>query len=281
MADEAVHEIQLNGKQLVFTFMAATVVAVVVFLCGVMVGRGVRAPRTSDLAAVTADPLSDPTTDSLINASPLNAPAAAVPVPNGAPAASQETLSYPTRLEGAEPPDETLRDLDTPAAPVAARAATPPPVAPAAALAPATPTPAPAAAPSAPPPADAAAKAALAAAVKTASDAAAKAASAAAAKAAPPAATPVAPAAPRAPVAVAATEPAGNGFVVQVAATRERGEADTIARRLAGKGYPAFVTSPAAGMFRVRVGKFTDRREAETVATRLEKEEQFKPWVTR
>ena len=70
---------------------------------------------------------------------------------------------------------------------------------------------------------------------------------------------------------------------MQVAATRDRGEADTIAKRLTGKGYPAFVTTPASGpqMFRVRVGTYKDRREAETVAVRLEREEQFKPWVTR
>ena len=43
--DDAFHEIQLNGKQLVFLFMAATVVSVVIFLCGVLVGRGVRAER--------------------------------------------------------------------------------------------------------------------------------------------------------------------------------------------------------------------------------------------
>ena len=45
MSDDGFHEIQLNGKQLVFLFMAATVVSVVIFLCGVMVGRGVRADR--------------------------------------------------------------------------------------------------------------------------------------------------------------------------------------------------------------------------------------------
>ena len=50
MSDEGVHEIQLNGKQLVFMFMAVTVVAVVIFLCGVMVGRGVRAPRAAEQA---------------------------------------------------------------------------------------------------------------------------------------------------------------------------------------------------------------------------------------
>ncbi len=36
------YELQLNNKQLVFFFMAAVATAVVVFLCGVMVGRGVR-----------------------------------------------------------------------------------------------------------------------------------------------------------------------------------------------------------------------------------------------
>ena len=40
--DEAgYYELQLNNKQLVFFFMAAVAIAVVVFLCGVLVGRGV------------------------------------------------------------------------------------------------------------------------------------------------------------------------------------------------------------------------------------------------
>ena len=63
-----------------------------------------------------------------------------------------------------------------------------------------------------------------------------------------------------------------------------RSEADAIARRLSSKGYAAYVLTPATGtpsVFRVRVGKFTTRREAESVAARLQKEEQFKPWVTR
>ena len=50
MADEGLREIQLNGKQLVFLFMASTVVAVVIFLCGVMVGRGVRVQAAHELA---------------------------------------------------------------------------------------------------------------------------------------------------------------------------------------------------------------------------------------
>ena len=42
MNDEGFREIQLNGKQLIFLFMAVTVVLVVTFLFGVLVGRGVR-----------------------------------------------------------------------------------------------------------------------------------------------------------------------------------------------------------------------------------------------
>ena len=82
----------------------------------------------------------------------------------------------------------------------------------------------------------------------------------------------------------ATTEPAGSGFSIQVAALREREEADAIVKRLAAKGYAAYVVNPAKGapnMFRVRVGKFKDRSEADTVAARLQKEEQFKPWIVR
>ena len=39
--DDAFREIQLSGKQLVFVFMAGVVIAVVIFLIGVQVGRGV------------------------------------------------------------------------------------------------------------------------------------------------------------------------------------------------------------------------------------------------
>ena len=71
---------------------------------------------------------------------------------------------------------------------------------------------------------------------------------------------------------------------MQIAALNVRSEADAIAKRLSSKGYAAYVLSPANGtptVFRVRVGKFPTRREAETVASKLQKEEQFKPWVTR
>ena len=69
-----------------------------------------------------------------------------------------------------------------------------------------------------------------------------------------------------------------------MAALNKADEADTIVKRLAGKGYPAYVLAPAKGapsVYRVRVGKFKERSEADTVAARLQKEEQFKPWIVR
>lgn len=50
--DDGFHEIQLNGKQLVFLFMAVTVVSVVIFLSGVLVGRGVKLDRGGTSAEV-------------------------------------------------------------------------------------------------------------------------------------------------------------------------------------------------------------------------------------
>jgi cell division septation protein DedD len=209
MAEDGFHEIQLNGKQLVFLFMAVTVVSVVIFLCGVMVGRGVIRPQQSNGLVTAADEVA---TDPTLEGRPASATAPSVS--SDAPLSTQETLTYPERLEEPEPPVETLRE--------------PMPAAPEATAGREMPT------------------------------------------------SPVVPAAIRG-------DPAGSGFVVQVAAVRQRGEADTIARRLSSKGYPAFVTSPpgAPHLFRVRVGKYPDRREAESIAARLEKEEQFKPWITR
>jgi cell division septation protein DedD len=247
MADEGLHEIQLNGKQLVFLFMASTIVAVVIFLCGVMVGRGVRVQRPADAIEASVDAATDPTV-----VTEARAPAASTAAaPTNTPVASQETLTYPDRLEGHEPAEETLKPGSgirnsgfnaTAAKPVAtiAKVAPPPPKAvPATRAVPvapvATPTPTPAPSPSAAPPA-------------------------------------------------LSREPAGTGFVVQVAAVNDRREADTIAKRLAAKGYPSFVTTPPNGTprtFRVRIGKYPNRRDAESIAARLRKEEQFKPWITR
>jgi len=227
MADEGLHEIQLNGKQLVFLFMASTVVAVVIFLCGVMVGRGVRAQRPAEAVEASVDAATDPTAST-----PPREPApSSASIPSNAPIAANETLTYPNRLEGNEPPEETIRP--------GSGIRDPGSVAKVAKAAPPTTT-------------------------------------------AKPAKTTDRRGGPSGPPEQTG-EPAGNGFVVQVAAVNSRTEADAIAKRLAGKGYPSFVTIPPGGvkMFRVRIGKYPTRREAETIAARLEKEDQFKPWITR
>ena len=237
MSDEGVHEIQLNGKQLVFMFMAVTVVAVVIFLCGVMVGRGVRAPRAIELADAAIETPLDPTASvATAPSSPAGSSSQAAPDPTQDP-----TLSS-GRVNATTPPPEPLKEPVQivqevrATAPAKTTAVEPPPAPPAVKIA----------------------------------------------------AAPVKPTVPKTPAPKtsksAAVSESGEGFVVQVAAVKERSEADTIAKRLSSKGFPSFVSSPSAGaarVYRVRVGKYRDRSDAETVARRLEKEEQFKPWITR
>jgi DedD protein len=107
------------------------------------------------------------------------------------------------------------------------------------------------------------------------------------AKAATPAAeTPAKPAlatpAAQKPAATAQSAGRPGAWIVQLTALQDRGAATAIVRRLAGRGYPAFVLDPAAGspgLYRVQVGGYADRAGAEQAARRLEKEEQFKPYV--
>jgi len=240
MSDEGLHEIQLNGKQLVFLFMTATVVAVVIFLCGVMVGRGVPAQRGTP--ALAADG-SDPTTSDEARLAASATDATPTPTAASSPSASASSklgLTYPNRLEEPDPvPEEVPAGLPAHEPFATTAVAKVPPSAPAPKVA---------------------------------------------AKAAPAKA-----AAPAVATASAAKEPAeatasGAGFVVQVAAVRQKAEADAIRGRLTKKGYPAFVATagtPGAPTYRVRVGKYTSKREADTIAAKLEREEQFKPWVTR
>ncbi len=245
--DDGFHEIQLNGKQLVFLFMAATVVSVVIFLCGVLVGRGVKAER---LATAEAPPV-----NVTVEMTPQQ-PAAPAPTPVG---------SDPTAAAAPPPVDDLTYDvrLDKPRAAaeqLKTKARTEPP-APMTAPAPSRPSPA-------PPPAKAAVKA-----------------EARTASAPPPlAASKPAPASKPSPVSAPPPVAAGDGYAVQIAAVNERGEADAMAKRLSSKGYSAYVLAPASGtpsMYRVRIGKFPTKREADTMAAKLQKEEQFKPWVTR
>ena len=219
----------LHGKQLVFVFMAATVAAVVVFLSGVMVGRGVRLQRGG---LTFSDAAGDPTLDA---APPLAAPTGATA--QGPSPASRESLSYPSLLSELKPPDVLPDSAEDPTADALGRVPAP----------------------------DAA---------KGTGSRTRELTRAKDPVGAKPAARP-----PGAPVAADAD--AGTGFAVQVAAVRDRTEADKIAARLKAKGYPAYITSPAPGMFRVRVGKFKEQREADAAAARLEKEEQFKPWIAR
>ena len=214
--DDGFHEIQLNGKQLVFLFMAATVVSVVIFLCGVLVGRGVVAERglsASESTVAEADPLASPEPATAAPATPASADPRAAEPPTAV-----DDITYFDRLEKADGPKENLN------------------------LKPVADTPAPAAA--------------------------------------KPTATASAPAPAAKPQPSAA---APGDYAVQVAALNARGEAEGIAKRLTSKGYEAYVVPPGNGavMYRVRVGHFKTRREAEPVSAKLQKEEQFKPWITR
>jgi cell division septation protein DedD len=214
IGDDGFHEIQLSGKQLVFLFIVVTFVSVVIFLCGVMVGRGARAVRGEEPAAIAADvPPAAP--QAVSDAGP---PAAEPP----APVPENDELSYHKRLQGEGAPAENLK-------PAPAGTGAPAPAEPA-------PEPKPAA-----PPAQAAAD-------------------------------------------VPTTGRPGV-WIVQVAALQDRGVATSLVQRLTGKGYPAFLVAPAGAgprrLFKVQIGRYNDRREAEDVKRRLEKEEQFKPLISR
>ena len=222
-ADDGFHEIQLSGKQLVFLFIVTTTVIVVVFLCGVKVGRGARTAQgdTPDQMAAAATPGTQPVPDA---GSPAAGPPAAEPP---APAAeTPDALSYHERLKGAAPREETLKpNAETRPEP--------------------TPEPAP----------------------KSASPASAAGSTSAAESAGVP----------------VAGRP--GTWAVQVIATRDREMATSIVKRLAGRGYPAFLVAPPAGAgpayYKVHVGRYTDRGEAEQVSLRIKKEEQFQSWITR
>jgi cell division septation protein DedD len=74
-------------------------------------------------------------------------------------------------------------------------------------------------------------------------------------------------------------EPAGGGYYLKIVAYRDRAQAESVARRLNGKGYSTYVV-PAGSLHSVRVGKYRSRKEADSVRRRLEKEEQLKPLIS-
>jgi cell division septation protein DedD len=106
--------VHLTDKQLVFVVMAATVVAGVVFLFGVLVGRGVPAGRAAgEGALLTPTQVVSDGTDDQVSVDTPPAGAAGTSGSPGAPAAGRGAsgLSYAERL-GKTPPVERL----TPAA---------------------------------------------------------------------------------------------------------------------------------------------------------------------
>jgi DedD protein len=118
-ADEGFHEIQLSGKQLVFLFMATTVVSVVIFLCGVLVGRGVKGDTVNAAE-------SNPATQTSSAAAP-----AETPTPIDPPAATSTGLTYSERLNTPKPIQEDLKPTPAEARPPAEAKAADAPVKPA------------------------------------------------------------------------------------------------------------------------------------------------------
>jgi DedD protein len=95
-----------------------------------------------------------------------------------------------------------------------------------------------------------------------------------------------APAPAPAPVGASVPTTARPGtWLVQVMATREQGIATALVKKLAGKGYPAFLVNPVPGapqaFYKVQIGRYKDRSEAERVSVRIKKEEQFQSWILR
>lgn len=226
-ADDGFHEIQLSGKQLVFLFIVTTTVIVVVFLCGVKVGRGARDAQVDEPEQINAAaPVTQP------------APVAAPPVTEPpAPAAdAEDDLSYHKRLQGEGTAQETLKRQQQPQAEPA------PVPAPKSAVAAAAPVPVPVATSERVPP-------------------------------------------PPAPADNLPTAGRAGTWAVQVIATQDRAIAGSVLKKLAAKGYPAFLVNPSANAtpryYKVHVGRYNDRSEAEKVSLRIKKEEQFPSWITR
>jgi DedD protein len=112
MSDQHFHEVQLSGKQLFFLFMCAVVLAGVIFIFGVSVGRGVR-----NAASQTAQ--GDVPGDTTV--------AAETPTPP--PVANNSELSYAQALQRRGPDPATVTPPAPPEepAPAASAKATPTP----------------------------------------------------------------------------------------------------------------------------------------------------------
>ncbi|MDO8835356.1 MAG: SPOR domain-containing protein [Vicinamibacterales bacterium] len=122
MSEEQARGVHLSDKQIVFGVMTATVVAVVVFLCGVFVGRGVHALRPASGESVIADNRVVP--DVSAAGAESEAGAAFGVDAAGTVTAPPDKLTYPERLGTGPPPAESMSAAAEPGPPV------PPPDAP-------------------------------------------------------------------------------------------------------------------------------------------------------
>jgi rare lipoprotein A len=241
MSDEGFHEIQLNGKQLVFLFMAATVVSVVIFLCGVMVGRGVRDRAASTagadgtaVAATAAEAAG--TGDAGAARSGEPAPTSGSAQPQGTPAAAaspppDQAPPTPAEEDGDYYDSLVKERSDTKLATPASRAPAKTPDAPAAKK---------------------------------------SAAAAATAAPAPPAVPDQGPMTSGYAVQLVAVRERNEADAIAKRLVSKGYQAYVLVPQ---PGKPP--------VYRVQVGRFTTRGDADKIATRLRKEEQFKPWVTR
>jgi cell division septation protein DedD len=121
MSDQGFHEVQLSGKQLVFLFMSAVVLAVVIFLLGVNVGRGVRHAVGDTEVSAQADPAPAKASDD-----------AAAPAKPAEPELSYHDLLLGTNAAAdkkpeAETPPPVGDTVPKPVAEPATQPATPPP----------------------------------------------------------------------------------------------------------------------------------------------------------
>ena len=257
MASDALSDGTPSAKQLVFLFMAATVVAVVVFLCGVLVGRGVPFRPVGDPAAFRFG--SNVAVDDVLMAVDSGGSSAA-------PTNVGDDLSYYIRLESDTPTAETLRGGPEPGQ---SRVE---PVAQVTINDNASPVPA--------KPFE----------LSGANDVAAEARDVRqqVSEAIPgPSMLSNSAREPRSTMAAAAgsSNRRTGELTVQIAAYREQSTARQLADRLIAMGFPAYVVGPRpdapVAVYRVRVGSYQDRQEAEQILLRLKREEQFKPWITR
>ncbi|HTN42627.1 MAG TPA: SPOR domain-containing protein [Nitrospiria bacterium] len=85
--------------------------------------------------------------------------------------------------------------------------------------------------------------------------------------------------------AVPPPKKASTGYTVQIAATRDRATAESMAGRLRRKGYSVFILPhvvPKRGTwYRVRVGHFTQRQAAQEMTARLSGREHLTAYVVR